>query len=123
MLIKNHLYILLTILFTVYSQLVIRWQMSLSGSIPSGVYEKTQFILTLLLNPWVISSVLATFFAGVSWMLTMTKFEISYAYPFVSLNYILVVSAGFFIFGESISTSKILGSVIVVVGLLIVARG
>jgi drug/metabolite transporter (DMT)-like permease len=108
---------------TVYSQLIMRWQVESAGPLPTGSYEKLAYILALLMNPWVISSVAATFMAGVSWMLAMTKFEISYAYPFVSLNYILVLAAGFIFFQESITASKLVGSALVIIGIIFIAKG
>jgi hypothetical protein len=75
----DHFYIVGTVIFTVYSQLIIRWQVSIAGNAPEGFIGKAYFVGQLLLNPWIISSILATFFAGVSWMLVMSRFEISYA--------------------------------------------
>lgn len=100
-----------------------RWQVSLAGAPPTDFVGKTNYVVALLLNPWVISGIVATFFSGVSWMLTMTKFEISYAYPFISLNYILVLGAGFLVFNETISTVKIVGSTLVVLGIIIISKG
>src|SRR4051794_31687322 len=77
----DHVYIASTILFTVYSQLVMRWQVGLVGPLPPDVPGKIGFVVHLLLNPWVLSGVAATFLAGVSWMMTMTKFQLSYAFP------------------------------------------
>ncbi|MDH5184780.1 MAG: EamA family transporter [Gammaproteobacteria bacterium] len=119
----EHIYIISTILFTVYSQLIMRWQVGLAGGLPADGQGKIVFIINLLLNPWVISGVVATFLAGVSWMLAMTKFEISYAFPFISLNYILILFAAFILFGETFSMVKIIGTTLVVVGLLVIARG
>ncbi|MDD2701957.1 MAG: hypothetical protein PHH36_12080 [Sideroxydans sp.] len=119
----DHIFIFSTIIFTVYSQLIMRWQVTEAGALPSDIAAKFVYIVNLLLNPWVLSGILATFLAGVSWMLTMTKFEISYAYPFVSLNYLLVLAAGFTLFGESISTTKILGSVLVILGIIVISKG
>ena len=53
----------------------------------------------------------------------MTKFEISYAYPFVSLNYIFVLMAGFLIFNESVSMEKVIGSALVILGIIVLAKG
>ncbi len=119
----DHTYILSTVLFTVYSQLVMRWQVSAAGEIPSDWPSKIRFVITLLLNPWVMSGILATFFAGVSWMLAMTRFEISYAYPFVSLNYVLVLAASILLFQESLSFAKVLGTALIILGIAIIARG
>lgn len=121
--ILNHAYIFSTIVLTVYSQVVMRWQVSLAGSPPSAPEDKLRFVMSLLINPWILSGIVATFLAGVSWMLAMTKFQISYAYPYVSLNYILVIIAGALIFNESISFMKIIGSAVVILGIIIIAKG
>ena len=47
----NHLYILLTILFTVYGQIIIKWQVQQSGAFPQDNIEKLQYIIKLLLSP------------------------------------------------------------------------
>lgn len=119
----EHSFIISTILFTVYSQLIMRWQVSAAGPLPADLSDKFAYVVALLLNPWVVSGIVATFLAGVSWMLAMTKFEISYAYPFVSLNYILVLAAGFLLFQEAMSITKLAGSALVILGIIVIARG
>lgn len=119
----DHLFIISTIVFTVYSQLIMRWQVSEAGALPVEMAGKISYIAALLLNPWVMTGIVATFLAGVSWMLAMTKFEISYAYPFVSLNYILVLVAGVLLFNENFNTAKLVGSVLVILGVIVISRG
>ena len=119
----SHSYIFFTILFTIFSQLVMKWQVNKAGPLPIGIVEKVSFVLSLLLMPWVLLAMASTFLAGVSWMLAMTKFEISYAFPFMSLNYVLILLASFLFFGESFSLPKIVGSLIVVLGILIISKG
>lgn len=119
----DHSYILSTVVFTVYSQIVMRWQVGAAGEIPSDGLEKARFIAILLINPWVMSGIVATFLAGVSWMLAMTRFEISYAYPFVSLNYVIVLAASVILFNESLSPPKIIGTIFVIVGIIVISKG
>lgn len=119
----DHSYILATVVCTVYSQLVMRWQVGAAGELPSDGPGKVRFIATLLVNPWVLSGIVATFFAGVSWMLAMTRFEISYAYPFVSLNYVIILAASILLFNESLSPPKIMGTVLVIVGIVVISKG
>lgn len=118
----DHLYIIATIVFTVYSQLIMRWQVNEAGVFPETWSHRISFVFHLLINPWVASGILATFFAGISWMLTMTRFELSYAYPWTSLNFVFVLLAGVLIFGESINSAKWLGTGLVVVGVILLAR-
>ena len=121
--IADHIFIFSTIVCTVYSQLIMRWQVSAAGQLPVDMPSKISFIVNLLINPWVLSGILATFLAGVSWMLAMTKFDLSYAYPFVSLNYIFIMASGFLLFNETMSPAKIAGSILVIIGILVMARG
>ena len=118
----DHLYIASTILFTVYSQLIMRWQVTQAGALPTDLMGKGLCVGRLFLNPWVISSIVATLFAGIAWMLTMTRFEISYAYPWVSLNFVLMLFFGVFLFNESFNSMKMLGALLVISGIVTIAR-
>lgn len=118
----DHGYILSTVIFTVYSQLIMRWQVSLAGTLPADTLGKIQFVAQLLVNPWIFSSVVATLLAGISWMLAMTRFEISYAYPWIGLNFVMMLIFGILIFDESFNMAKLLGTFLVIVGIVIIAQ-
>lgn len=118
----NHAYIFLTIGLTVYSQIIMRWQMSKLGAAPDVMLDKVQFVLAALLRPWILTAVVATFFSGLSWMLALNKFEMSYAFPFMALNFLLVMLAGAAFFGEEITTGKIMGNLLIVAGVVLLAR-
>lgn len=115
----DHLYILATILLTVYGQLVIKWQVSLAGAFPTEPEEKIKFILNLLLNPWVLSSFACAFLAALSWMAAMTRFTLSYAYPFTSLTFVLVLILSAVLFKDALTLSKVVGMGLVVAGIIV----
>ncbi|MEA5616575.1 EamA family transporter [Cronbergia sp. UHCC 0137] len=119
----NHLYILLTILFTVYGQIVIKWQVNSTGNLPTEVMNKIGFILNLLLNPWIISGLASAFLASLSWMAAMSKFPLSYAYPFMSLSFVLVVFLSSVFFREPITIPKTMGMALIIAGIIIGSRG
>lgn len=119
----DHLYIVATIVLTLYSQLVMRWQVELAGALPSDVQGRLLFVAQLFLNPWVASSIVATLFSGISWMLTMTRFEISYAYPWIGLNFVLMFAFGVMLFGDSMSMAKFVGTLLVAIGIAVIALG
>ena len=119
----NHLYILATILCTVYGQLVAKWQVRIAGSFPASFPERVYFLIRLLFNPWMVSSLAAAFFAMLSWMAAMTKFELSYAYPFMSLAFLLVLILSAFLFHEALTIPKVLGVLLIVTGIIVTSRG
>jgi multidrug transporter EmrE-like cation transporter len=119
----NYFYILCTILLTVYGQLIIKWQVLKAGVFPECGGQKFLFLLNLFLNPWVISAFLAAVLASVTWMAAMTKLHLSHAYPFMSLSFILVILLSGMLFNEPITLPKIIGIIIVTLGLIIGSQG
>lgn len=119
----GYVYIGLTIAFTVYGQLVLKWQVGDAGPLPVESAQKLIFLIRLLLNPWVFSGFCAAFLASLAWMAAMTKFQLSYAYPFMSLNFVLVLALSSLLFHEPISTAKVAGLALIVLGIVVGSRG
>ncbi|HLS08442.1 EamA family transporter [Lentibacillus sp.] len=118
----GYLYIIGTIIFTVYGQLVLKWQVDQAGSLPGALWEKLVFLLQLLLNPWIISGFLSAFLAALCWMAAMTKFNISFAYPFMSLSFVLVFLLSAVLFGDPVTIHKVVGLALVVAGLVVTSQ-
>jgi len=116
----GHVYIALTILLTVYGQIIIKWQVNLAGSFPIDLNEKIWFLMKLLLNPWVLSSFVCAFLAALSWMIAMTKFPLGYAYQFMSITYVAIPILSFIFFQETITLPKALGIGLIMAGLLVI---
>ena len=122
--ILNHFYLLLAILLGVVSQLIIKWKMSaFSFDNYETWQEKFSLAFSMLLNPYIIIALVLTLLAGITWMIAMTKFELSYAYPFTFLGLTLVTIFSVLFFGESISTYKLIGIVLIFFGLLAISKG
>jgi drug/metabolite transporter (DMT)-like permease len=120
--VAGHFFILLTLAFTVYGQLVLKWQMSGVGGLPEGPWQKLQFLLLQFLNPWIISGFLSAFVASLAWMAAMTRFDLNYAYPFMSLAFVIVMLFSVLFLGEVLSLAKIAGTLMVIAGLIVIAR-
>ncbi|OYD17464.1 hypothetical protein CH330_00035 [candidate division WOR-3 bacterium JGI_Cruoil_03_51_56] len=118
----SYIYILLTILLTVYGQLVIKWQVSKAGGLPSEFPARIGFLLHMFLNLWILSAFIAAFLASLAWMAALTKFDLSFAYPFMSLSFILVLILSAFLFREPLTIYKLMGMGLIVLGLFISSR-
>lgn len=119
----SYVYVALTILLTVYGQLVIKWQVLQAGVFPGGWSARILFLTQLLLKPWVISAFMAAFMASLTWMAAMTKLQLSHAYPFMSLAFVLVLIFSGFFFNEPVSVPKIVGILFIVLGIVIGSQG
>ena len=119
-----HLYIIGTIIFTVYGQLIIKWRIAYYGSLPDHLLEKIFFLTRVVCDPFILSGFAAAFIAALCWIATMTKFDLSYAYPFIvsiPLTFVIFLSA--FFFQEPITLPKIIGLVLIIAGVTIGAQG
>jgi multidrug transporter EmrE-like cation transporter len=118
----GYFYIFGTIFFTVYGQLVLKWRINGVGALPEGFLGKVLFLFQLLFDPWILSGFLAAFVASFFWMATMTKFDISYAYPFMSSAFVLVFLLSVFLFHEPATWQKMLGLILIVSGIVVTSR-
>ncbi len=108
---------LATPIFAAISQILMKWQTSLTKDQLEELDSKLLFLAHFLLRPWVVAAFFFTFLGGITWILAISKLELSQAYPYVAITFIVVPAAGLFIFGETMSTQKLLGSAVVVVGI------
>lgn len=119
----DYLYILATIGFTVYGQVVLKWRISQFGAFPEHVLDKLKFLISLLFDPFIFSGFFAAFLASLAWMAAMTKFNLSHAYPFMSLNFVIVLLLSAWLLSEPLTLQKALGIGLIVLGTVVAARG
>lgn len=55
------------------------------------------------------------------WIVVLSKFELSYAYPMLSLGYVFVALGAWLFLGETISPIQWLGIFTIMVGVMMVA--
>ncbi len=115
--------IFFAIFFGVLSQVIVKWQVNSAGSLPADTASRAWFLVHMLLRPWILISIIATLGGGLSWMVAMTKFDISFAYPYMSLIYVIMMMAGVVLFNEPLNSYKISGTLIIIAGIIIISRG
>lgn len=108
-----------TVLLTVYGQLVFKWRINDAGDYPSPTGERVEYVLRLFLDPWVVSVFVAALAASVTWALALTRFELSFAYPFMALSFVLTLLFGVMFLSEDFNWAKVIALVLVVAGLVV----
>jgi len=118
-----YFYIFFTLLFTVYGQLILKWRLSnLKVILPELVTDKLIYLIKLVLDPFIFSGFIAAFIASLFWMIAMTKFEITHAYPFMSLAPAMVFLLGVFVLNETFTMGKVIGLIIIMLGIAITVK-
>ena len=119
----SYLYILGTIFFTVYGQIVLKWRLTnLQISLPEGLLNKGIYLTKLIFDPFIFSGFASAFIASLFWMAAMTKFEITTAYPFMSLAPALVFLIGILFLGETFTAGKLVGLLLIIIGTIVTVK-
>ena len=80
-------------------------------------------IITLILRAPLIVLGLGLYALGaVAWIVVLSRLDLSYAYPFLALNFVLISLVSWLLLGESIPALRWLGIGCICIGILLVAR-
>ncbi len=70
----------------------------------------------IFLNMWVLLGIGSYAVSTVIWLYVLTRAELSFAYPFISISYIAVILIGPWLFHEVIDGWKVLAIVLIIMG-------
>jgi multidrug transporter EmrE-like cation transporter len=73
-------------------------------------------------NPFVVGGLMVLVFSMGLHLMALSRVDLSFAYPFLSISYVLVMIAGYFWFGESVNLTRVLGVALICGGTFFVAR-
>lgn len=81
-----------------------------------------QSLISIIKNVPVMSGIISYGISFLLWIKVLSKVELSYAYPMVSLGYVLIMIFSYFLFKENITPLRITGVIFIIVGVILVAR-
>lgn len=116
----NILLILISVLLNCAAQLFIRKGMLLVGEVE--VNNILQNIGSMIANLWLWLAMVCYALSILIWMAVLSKVEVSFAYPFLSIGYVVAAIAGYCFFNESLSLTRILGIIIICIGVILISR-
>lgn len=79
-------------------------------------------IIGILKNLPVMLGIISYGLSFFIWIKVLSKVELSYAYPMVSIGYIITMIFSYFLFKENISFIRILGVVFIIIGVILISR-
>lgn len=104
------------------SQMLLKQGMNKIGQFEFAGQSLFRTLPVVALNPYVVGGLLVLVFSMGLHLMALSRVELSYAYPFLSVSYVLVLIAGYFWFGESINAARIAGVGLICLGTFFVAR-
>ncbi|KQT57306.1 MULTISPECIES: transporter [unclassified Aureimonas] len=115
------------ILFTVFTnaaaQLMLKYGMIQLGPLSFAGVNPVLKILQIVFSPFVFLGLCTFVVSMASHLFVLSKVELSYAYPFLSLAYVAVAVFAYLLFKEDLNAYRIGGIALICVGTVFIAQG
>jgi drug/metabolite transporter (DMT)-like permease len=117
-----YLLILIPVATVAASHLLLKKGLLIIGQFPQSFSELIPFFLKTFTNIYVISAVVLTIPTALVWILAISRTQLSFAYPFLALSYVLVALFSLLIFKEDVTILRWLGILVICAGVFLVSR-
>jgi drug/metabolite transporter (DMT)-like permease len=116
------IYILIAVLGSAVGQILLKKGMASMGPLTLSVSQFSNVLLKIGTNPYVIVGLAIYVFGTFFWLTALSRVELSFAYPFASLSYIIMLVASWSLFKEDISLLRLIGTLVIGLGVVIISR-
>ena len=114
--------ILFTVLTNAIAQILLKKGMLTLGSFDFGLHGFSSVAPRLVVNLFILVGLLPFFISMASHLLVLSRVELSFAYPFLSLAYVVVAVYSYYIFGEDLNSYRVAGIGLICVGTILVSK-
>lgn len=84
-------------------------------------FSQLMGVARVLLSPYILSGLVIYGFATILWLYIISRVQLSLAYPMQSMAYVFAVVAAHYLFDEALTPGKIIGALVIVLGVSIIA--
>jgi drug/metabolite transporter (DMT)-like permease len=115
-------YILISVVAGAVGQIMLKKGMSTMGPLTLSLDQLFNILWRIGTNPYVVIG-LAIYVTGtVFWLAALSRVDLSYAYPFASLSYAVMLVASWQLFDENITPFRLIGTLVVCLGVFLISR-
>lgn len=119
---KEAFLLLITVLLNVVGQLAMKKGMSDVGVVAFDPGRLVTAMGKALSNGYVLSGIAAYGLSAILWLILLSRLDLSYVYPAISLGYVLVVLVSWAVLREEVHLLRWLGVLVICIGVYLVGR-
>jgi drug/metabolite transporter (DMT)-like permease len=114
--------ILIDVVLNVTGQLSLKYGMSQLGNFALSFSTLPPVFLKAATSLHVLFGLLCYGLGFLVWLIVLSKAELSYAYPLISLGYVFTAILARLLFGEALSVTRVAGIFLTCLGVFLIAR-
>ncbi len=119
---KYIVFILFTVMTNAAAQLMLKYGMMTMGPLSFSGVNPVLKILQIVFSPWIFFGLSVFVISMASHLYVLSKVDLSFAYPFLSLAYVAVAIFAYFVFREDLNAWRIAGIGFICVGTILIAQ-
>lgn len=113
--------ILIATLMGIFSQTMLKYGMNRLGPVSLKGANLPMAVWNIVRSPLVIGGLLIYGFGTFFWLVTLSRIDLSLAYPFAALSHVLLFLIGWLVLREKVSLTRAGGVLLICLGMLLVA--
>jgi multidrug transporter EmrE-like cation transporter len=114
--------ILLGVFLNAFAQIFLKQGMRTIGHFAFSLENILPVGTRVILNPFVFAGLLCYVVSVIVWLMALSRVEVSYAYPLLSVGYIVTAFAGQTLFHEALTPVRWAGILVICLGVFLVTR-
>jgi multidrug transporter EmrE-like cation transporter len=111
-----------TVLLNATSQILMKTGMTQVGKFEFSGASFRQMAVGAATNLFIICGLVTMVISMVTHLMSLSRFDVSFAFPFLSIAYVLVLLYGYWAMGENVNALRVAGVSLVVAGTVLIAR-
>lgn len=115
-------YILISVVLGAAGQILLKKGMGSMGPLTLSASQLGSILWRIVSNPYVVIGLGIYVCGTLFWLMALSRVDLSYAYPFASLGYVVMLVASWQLFNENISPLRLAGTLTVCLGVFLISR-
>ena len=115
-------FILFTVLTNAAAQIMLKQGMMSLGPLSFSADTIISRVFQIIFNPWVFVGLTTFVISMASHLFVLSKVDLSFAFPFLSLAYVIVAVVAWMVFKEELGVTKIAGIALICAGTILIAQ-
>lgn len=119
---KGIIYIIVCIIINIAGQSSIKYGTRAAGELSLDFNQLGTFFVTVFKQPFILIGLLLYGIGSFVWICTLSRTDLSFAYPMLSIGYVFILLISWKFFGETIDIYRILGIILITAGMVFLTK-
>ena len=119
---KNFILVMAPISMGIVAQILLKTGMLQIGKFSVDISKLFMTFVGIFLNPFVLVGMFLYFAASLLWLIVLSRIDLSFAYPLLSIGYIFIVLYSDIVLKEEVSLVRWAGVLTICLGVFLISR-